>query len=92
MSRADQETFAKLRQSVFKPRSLGAGASTSLVAALDPKLAQGVGKRKRDSENWGSYLDDSQISGKAHPLAVSSDEAEKLWGLSESFVKQTFTW
>lgn len=92
MSREDQETFAKLRQSVFKPRTLGAGASTSLVAALDPKLAQGVGERKGDSENWGSYLDNCQISGKAHPLAVSNDEAEKLWGLSESLAKQAFEW
>ncbi|KAK1149696.1 hypothetical protein N8T08_005249 [Aspergillus melleus] len=39
MSAEDQKTFAELRKGVFRPRSLGAGASTSLVAALDPKLA-----------------------------------------------------
>ncbi|KAH8422409.1 uncharacterized protein LDX57_000163 [Aspergillus melleus] len=83
MSAEDQKTFAELRKGVFKPRSLGAGASTSLVAALDPKLAQCLRKRKADSENWGSYLDNCQISDRAHPLAVSTTEAEKLWEVSE---------
>ncbi|KAB8227301.1 NAD(P)-binding protein [Aspergillus alliaceus] len=67
-------------------------AFADLVAALDPKLAQGVGKSKNGSENWGSYLDSCQISGKAHPLAISSEEAEKLWDVSERLVGQTFAW
>ncbi|OGM41836.1 hypothetical protein ABOM_009652 [Aspergillus bombycis] len=92
MSPEDLEAFADLRKSIFKPKTLGAGASTSLVAALDPKLAHGVGKEKDGSENWGSYLDNCQISGNAHPLAVSSQEAEKLWDVSEQLVGQTFTW
>ncbi|KAH6877066.1 putative short-chain dehydrogenase [Thelonectria olida] len=71
-------------------KTLGAGASTSLVAALDPKLA--VGETKDGSENYGAYLVDCQISDKGHPLAVSSDEAEKLWKLSEELVKETFVW
>ncbi|OKL63569.1 hypothetical protein UA08_01923 [Talaromyces atroroseus] len=71
-------------------RSLGAGASTSLVAALDPKL--GVGKTKDGNENYGAYLADCQISDRARPLAVSSDEAEKLWELSEKLVKERFAW
>lgn len=83
MSTEDQRTFAELRNGVFKPRSLGAGAATTLVAALDPKLAQHVGERKGDSHNWGSYLDNCQISDRAHPLAVSTTEAEKLWAVSE---------
>lgn len=91
MSLKDQETFAQLRKGVFQPRTLGAGASTSLVAALDPKLAE-TGGSKNDSENWGSYLEDCQISGKAHSLAVSSTEAEKLWHVSEHLVGQVFTW
>ncbi|KAL2812553.1 NAD(P)-binding protein [Aspergillus cavernicola] len=92
MSLKDLEAFAELRKSVFKPRTLGAGASTSLVAALDPKLAQGVGESRKDSENWGSYLDNCQISGRAHPLAVSSKEAERLWDVSEKLVGQAFAW
>ncbi|KAJ5610624.1 NAD(P)-binding protein [Penicillium lagena] len=92
MTPESQETFAELRKSIFKPRTLGAGASTSLVAALDPKLAQGVGESKNDSENWGSYLDSCQISGKAHSLAVSSKEADKLWDVSEKMVGQAFAW
>lgn len=39
-------------------KTLGAGASTSLTAALDPKLAQGVGEAKDGKENWGAYLVD----------------------------------
>lgn len=69
-------------------RSLGAGSSSSLVAALDPKLK--AGETKDGCENYGAYLIDCQISDKAHPLAVSSSEAEKLWKLSEELVKQTF--
>lgn len=92
MSAEDQRTFAELRKGVFKPRSLGAGASTTLVAALDPELAQNVGKRKGDSENWGSYLDNCQISGRAHSFAVSTTEAEKLWEVSEQLVGQIFAW
>ncbi|KFY65193.1 hypothetical protein V496_02734 [Pseudogymnoascus sp. VKM F-4515 (FW-2607)] len=74
----------------FKFRSLGAGASTSLVAALDPKLKPG--ETRDGNENYGSYLIDCQISDKAHPLAVSSSEAEKLWKLSEKLVDEEFTW
>ncbi|KAJ5552673.1 hypothetical protein N7494_002051 [Penicillium frequentans] len=73
-------------------KTFGAGASTSLVAALDPKLGDSVGGTKDGSENWGAFLDDCQISGKAAPLAVSSAEAEKLWGVSEKLVGQSFTW
>jgi NAD(P)-dependent dehydrogenase (short-subunit alcohol dehydrogenase family) len=76
----------------YSYKSLGAGASTSLVAALDPKLADGVGETRNGSENYGAFLADCQISDKAQPLAVSSEEAEKLWQLSERLVKETFTW
>lgn len=76
----------------FVRKSHGAGAATSLVAALDPKLAVGVGESRNGHENWGAYLDDCQISNKAHPLAVSSEEAEKLWNWSEKLVGEAFTW
>lgn len=73
-------------------KTLGAGGSTSLVAALDPKLAEGVGETRNGSENWGAYMEDCQPSGKARPLAVSSSEAEKLWEFSEKAVGESFSW
>lgn len=87
------KSISEMRQKgVFSVKTLAAGASTSMVAALDPKLAEGVGLAKGDQENWGSYLMDCQISDQANPLAVSSQEAKKLWELSESLAGQVFTW
>ncbi|KAJ5259616.1 hypothetical protein N7478_012597 [Penicillium angulare] len=80
------------RQGFFNYKTLGAGASTSVVAALDPALAKGVGSSRGGCMNWGSYLMDCQISDKASPLAVSSDGAERLWKLSEELVGQVFIW
>ncbi|RYP19845.1 hypothetical protein DL765_003099 [Monosporascus sp. GIB2] len=90
------ETLAAVKvlldQGAYTYKTLGAGASTSLVAALDPKLAQDVGETRNGSENYGAYLVDCQVSDKAKPSAVSSDGAEKLWKLSEELVKQSFSW
>ncbi|KAF2002637.1 putative short-chain dehydrogenase [Amniculicola lignicola CBS 123094] len=78
-----------LIQAGFLPmRSLGAGAATTVVAALDPKL--GPGEAKNGKENWGVYLMDCQISDMAGSLAESSEEAEKLWVLSEKLVGKEF--
>lgn len=63
-----------------------------MVAALNPKLATDVGETHNESENWGSFLADCQITGKAKPQAVSSTEADRLWGVSEKLVGQTFSW
>ncbi|KAF5245621.1 hypothetical protein FANTH_7257 [Fusarium anthophilum] len=76
----------------YTHKSVDAGASTSLVAALDPKLANGVGETHEGSENYGAYLADCQISTGAKPLAVSSSEAEKLWNFSEEVTGQRFSW
>ncbi|WZH42936.1 double substrate-specificity short chain dehydrogenase reductase 2 [Fusarium acuminatum] len=76
----------------YKPKTLGAGASTSLTAALDPKLAVGVGETHEGSENYGVFLADCQVFDKALPLAVSSSEAEKLWEFSEKVTGQEFSW
>ncbi|KAF5579668.1 double substrate-specificity short chain dehydrogenase reductase 2 [Fusarium pseudocircinatum] len=76
----------------YTQKSVGAGASTSLVAALDPKLANGVGETHGGSENYGAYLADCQISTGAKPLAVSSSEAEALWDFSEVASGQRFSW
>ncbi|KAH6957924.1 hypothetical protein BKA56DRAFT_197465 [Ilyonectria sp. MPI-CAGE-AT-0026] len=88
------ETLAAIKgmneNGMFTYKTLGAGASTSLVAALDPKLE--ASETNEDSENHGAYLVDCQINDKARPLAVSSEEAEKLWKLSEELVQQKFAW
>ncbi|KAI0011814.1 putative short-chain dehydrogenase [Xylariaceae sp. FL0662B] len=75
---------------VFQYKTLGAGAATSLVAALDPKLR--IDGTKDGKENYGAYLVDCQISNMANPLAVSSDGAERLWKLSEKLVKEEFAY
>ncbi|PVH76635.1 putative short-chain dehydrogenase [Cadophora sp. DSE1049] len=73
-------------------KSAGAGAATSLVAALDPKLGEGVGETRDGKENWGAFLVDCKVSGDALPGIVSSSEAERLWKLSEKLVKEEFAW
>ncbi|KAI1772533.1 putative short-chain dehydrogenase [Hypoxylon cercidicola] len=77
-------------EGMFPFRSLGAGAATTLVAALDPKL--GLPETRDGRENHGAYLSDCQISDAARPKAVSSAEAEKLWERSEELVKEKFSW
>ncbi|KAH7304776.1 putative short-chain dehydrogenase [Stachybotrys elegans] len=79
-----------MKQGAVKYKSLGAGAATSLVAALDPCL--GPGRTVGDKENVGVYLYDCQICDKGHPLAMSSSQAERLWKLSEELVKEEFSW
>ena len=89
---AASETVAAI-QEILKNvhvKTLGAGASTSLVAALDPGLGMPVSKDGK--ENYGAYLIDCQISDKALPAASSSAEAERLWKLSQDLVKEQFAW
>lgn len=92
---ATSETLASVdemrEKGMYAFKTLGAGSSTGLVAALDPKLGPGEVKEGY-KENYGAYLVDCQISDAAQPLAVSSSEAEKLWALSEKLVKEKFAW
>ncbi|KEY71675.1 hypothetical protein S7711_02910 [Stachybotrys chartarum IBT 7711] len=81
-----------LAAGLYSFKTQGAGASTSLVAALDPRLGVSVGESKDGQENYGAYLDDCQISTKALPSSVSNANAERLWTLSEELVKQKFAW
>ena len=81
-----------LSKGIFAYKSFKAGSSTAMVAALDPKMAENVGETKEGTENYGALLDDCQVSTKAHPLAVASTEAERLWQLSETLTKQQFAW
>lgn len=80
----------RARKGEFTFKTQGAGSSTSLVAATDPKL--GPSETKDGVEGWGAYLKNCQISADAHPRAKSSQEAERLWELSEELVKEKFSW
>lgn len=90
------ETYAALAKlsetGVLEMKTLGAGSSTTMVAALDPKLGLPGAGSPSGKENYGTYLVDCQISDIALPLTTSSDEAEKLWTLSEELVKEKFVW
>lgn len=87
------DKIAELNQNgYFKYKTLGAGSSTGLVAALDPKLAENVGETVNDTENWGAFLMDCQICGGVKKEAVSSVDAERLWKMSEEIVGEKFAW
>ncbi|GME32080.1 Short-chain dehydrogenase/reductase SDR [Neofusicoccum parvum] len=68
-----------LKQSNPKP-SIEEGASTTMIAALDPGLIEIKGS---------SYLEDCQLNA-AEPHATDAKNAEKLWTLSEDLVNQAF--
>ncbi|KAI1163910.1 putative short-chain dehydrogenase [Nemania serpens] len=74
----------------FDYKTLGGGASTSLVAALDPKL--GPGETRDGKENYGAFLADCQISSHALPGNTTSAGGERLWKLSEELVGEKFEW
>jgi hypothetical protein len=52
----------------------------------------GVAPVGEGRENYGAFLVDCQVSDAAGPRAVSSDEAERLWKLSEELVGEKFEW
>lgn len=91
-----QAIQAMAEKGVITYKSLGAGAATSLVAALDPKLAPArlgaPGPEPDRKENYGAFLMDCQISEAATPQAVSSEQAERLWKVTEEMVGETFAW
>jgi NAD(P)-dependent dehydrogenase (short-subunit alcohol dehydrogenase family) len=68
-------------------KTLEQGASTTLVAALDPKLG------KPTAEGYGQFLSDCQIAANgAAPYALDDAEADKLWEISEGLVDKNFSW
>ncbi|CAK7213096.1 hypothetical protein SBRCBS47491_001686 [Sporothrix bragantina] len=73
-------------------KTLGGGASTGLVAALDPKITIEAKGGPKNIENYGAFMADCQVSDNARDLAVASSEADKLWSVSESLVKEKFSW
>lgn len=66
-------------------KSLQQGASTTLVAATDPKLSL------PDSDGRGVFLSDCQFE-KTPAYAVGKEESQKLWEISEGFVGEKFAW
>ena len=81
-----------LKSGMFTVKTLGEGAATSVVCAVDPKLGLPVSRTEDGKENLGVYFIDCQISDRASVGASSSAEAERLWGLSEELVKEKFEW
>jgi NAD(P)-dependent dehydrogenase (short-subunit alcohol dehydrogenase family) len=74
-------------------RSLGAGASTSLVAATDPAVTMPLSEAdEAGKENVGIWWEDCQPSNKATAEATSNAGAHKLWARSESLVDERFSW
>ncbi|OAL33731.1 hypothetical protein AYO20_07069 [Fonsecaea nubica] len=69
----------------YELKNLDQGASTTLEAALDPDLAE------PDTEGNNYYLSDCQLLEPA-AWCQRAEGAEKLWDLSESIVKQKFSW
>ncbi|KAI1819308.1 putative short-chain dehydrogenase [Xylaria intraflava] len=82
--------MSMLQSGIYVSKTLAAGTSTTLVAALDPKL--GPGGTRNGKENYGAYMDDCQISEEALPRCVSSAQGERLWKLSEELVNEKFNW
>ncbi|KFY02214.1 hypothetical protein O988_02307 [Pseudogymnoascus sp. VKM F-3808] len=65
------------------PKSLAAGASTTLYGALDPDL----------KDHSGAFLDHAAISLlELRPHATGVENQEKLWELSEKLVGQKFSY
>ena len=85
----DQEWYNRVTKTRephgFFWKSLTQSASTTLVAALDPKL------ERPERDGRGYFLNDCQI-GKAPVHAVDEIDASKLWELSEDFVGEKFAW
>ncbi|KAK6351926.1 hypothetical protein TWF718_005071 [Orbilia javanica] len=63
-------------------KSIEQGTSTSLVAALDPKLNDW-------EKSVGYYLADCQFT-KVNPWAVNEEFGKRLWALSEEIVGEKF--
>jgi len=67
----------------MEPKSLAAGASTTLYGALDPDL----------KEHSGAFLNHAAIFDEhLRPHATGVENQEKLWELSEKLVGQKFSY
>jgi NAD(P)-dependent dehydrogenase (short-subunit alcohol dehydrogenase family) len=67
-------------------KTLSQGSSTTLVAAVDPKVVEGLG-----AQEPLVFLTDCQMIA-LPPKSSSTENAERLWSLSEDLVKEKFSW
>ncbi|KAJ9664232.1 hypothetical protein H2198_000450 [Neophaeococcomyces mojaviensis] len=82
----DQAWYAKMHsRSPYK--TLQAGASTTLVAACDPRLAEA----DLGQEQGTLFLNNCQVM-KAPAYATDKEIAKKLWKVSEELVGENFTY
>jgi NAD(P)-dependent dehydrogenase (short-subunit alcohol dehydrogenase family) len=78
-------------QGLITSKTPGAGAATSLVAAVDPKLGEkAVGSG--GGEGWAAFLEDCQVVQGELPEFAGSEPARRLWALSEELVGEKFDW
>jgi len=64
------------------PKTLQEGCATSLVAALDPSIA----------EHSGAFLQDCAVRPVLQEYAKGTENIDKLWQLSEELVGEKFSW
>lgn len=75
------EDLKPVNSEKLKWKTLEQGASTTVIAAFDPRI---VGES-------GGYLFDGQVRvEEAAPYALDPGSAERLWGLSEELVGEKF--
>jgi len=75
----DEESWKAIEEMPITWKNIDQGASTTIVAAFDPKLG----------ESSGAYLDDCQVGSPA-PFATNGAYAERLWSLSEQLLDKKF--
>ena len=73
-----KEVFASIAGTM---KTVEQGAATAVVAALDPGL----------KPEAGTYLSDCQIKSELPEYLTSTEQAEKLWELSEEILKEKLT-
>ncbi|KAH7026786.1 short chain dehydrogenase/ reductase-like protein [Macrophomina phaseolina] len=84
------EASAEMMKYIHIKPSNDEGASTTMVAALDPALnGSWASILTSYTEPKGIYLSDCQFADPA-PHASNAEYAKKVWALSEELVKQTF--
>jgi NAD(P)-dependent dehydrogenase (short-subunit alcohol dehydrogenase family) len=82
-----------VEQGYLKTKNQEQGASTTLVAALDPKLGLLEGKSGDEQEGWVEFLEDCQVAQAETPEFAKGDRfARKLWTLTEELVGEKFDW
>lgn len=83
---ASEEQLEPMKDQPVTYKTQSQGSSTTLVAALDPKVTQGL-----DAQEPLVFFADCQMVG-LPPASSSKGNAERLWKRSEELVKEEFSW